>query len=171
MLFTKGSNFLSNSSLFVLFNIFYPINKQNEINVLKYLKTLCEQALAKYPKSLTQDQQIYEQKKQEFDFNFNYRNCLLLLMSEKKVLIYYIEFCTYCLNLLKMKNKKKVIEKVTKDLQDNNLKYNFYIKDAILKLINEEDDGDINMDDKNEEEIKHSVKSQSMEEEELELII
>ena len=70
-----------------------------------------------------------------------------------------------------MKNKKKVIEKVTKDLQDNNLKYNFYIKDAILKLINEEDDGDINMDDKNEEEIKHSVKSQSMEEEELELII
>ena len=85
MLFTKGSNFLSNSSLFVLFNIFYPINKQNEINVLKYLKTLCEQALAKYPKSLTQDQQIYEQKKQEFDFNFNYRNCLLLLMSEKKV--------------------------------------------------------------------------------------
>ena len=70
-----------------------------------------------------------------------------------------------------MKNKKKVIEKVTKDLQDNHLKYNFYIKDAILKLINEEDEGDIDMDDKNEEEIKHSDKSQSMEEEDLELII
>ena len=160
-----------NPEMSINYYFFYPINKQNEINVLKYLKTLCEQALAKYPTNLTQDQQIYEQKKHESYFNFNYRNCLLLLMSEKKVLIYYIEFCTYCLNLLKMKNKKKVIEKVSKDLQDNNLKYNFYIKDAILKLINEEDDGDINMDDKNEEEIKHSVKSQSMEEEELELII
>ena len=160
-----------NPEMSINYYFFYPINKQNEINFLKYLKTLCEQALAKYPTNLSQDQQIYEQKKQECDFNFNYRNCLLLLMSEKKVLIYYIEFCTYCLNLLKMKNKKKVIEKVSKDLQDNNLKYNFYIKDAILKLINEEDEGDIDMDDKNEEEIKHSDKIQSMEEEDLELII
>ena len=151
-----------NPEMSINYYFFYPVNKQNEINVLKYLKILCEQALSKYPTSLTQDQQIYEQKKQECDFNFNYRNCLLLLISEKKVLIYYIEFCDYCLNLLKMKNKKKVIEKVTKDLQDNHLKYNFYIKDAILKLINEEDE-DINMDE-NEEEIKNSDKSQSMEE-------
>ena len=137
----------------------------NEINVLKYLKYLCEQALAKYPTSLTKDEQIYEEKKQSQDFNFNYRNCLLLLMSEKKVLIFYIEFCDYCLKLLRMKNKKKVIEKATRDLQENNLKFNFYIKDAILKIIKEEENN--NDIENNEEEIKDSDQSQSMEEEDI----
>ena len=152
-----------NPDMSINYYFFYPINKINEINVLKYLKNLCEQALAKYPTSLNRDQQIYEQNKQKNDFNFNYRNCLLLLMSEKSVLIYYIEFCDYCLKLLTMKNKKKVLEKVTKDLQNNNNKFNFYIKDAILKLINEEEDDNNN---KNEEEIKDCEQSQSMEEEE-----
>ena len=158
-----------NPEMSINYYFFYPINKLNEINVLKYLKYIFEQALAKYPTSVTRDQQIYEEKKQSRDFNFNYRNCLLLLISEKKVLIYYIEFCNYCLKLLKTKNKKKVIEKATNDLRDNNIKFNFYIKDAILKLINEEEDenGNDNIINNDEEEIKNSDKSQSMEEEDI----
>ena len=132
---------------------------------MKYLKYLCEQALSKYPTSLTKDNQIYEEKKESPDFNFNYRNCLLLLMSEKKVLIFYIEFCDYCLKLLRMKNKKKVIEKATRDLQENNLKFNFYIKDAILKIVKEEEENNVDIENK-EEEIKDSDQSHSMEEEE-----
>ena len=146
---------------------FYPVNKNNEINVLKYLKNLCEQALQKYPTSLFQDQTIYDEEKDKNDFNFNYRNCLLLVMSEKKVLIYYIEFCNYCLKLLNMKNKKKVIEKISKDLQDSDVKFNFYIKDSILKLINEEENSETNIDIHNEEEIKEIDESQNMEEEEI----
>ena len=144
---------------------FYPVNKTNEINVLKYLKNLCEKALQKYPTTLYQDQTIYNENKNNKDFNFNYRNCLLLVMSEKKVLIYYIEFCNYCLKLLNMRNKKKVLEKITKDLQDTDVKFNFYIKDSILKLINDEDNNDDNIDMKNEEEIKEIDESQNMEEE------
>ena len=152
-----------NPDMSINYYFFYPINKTNEIGVLKYLKYLCNQALAKYPTSLSRDQMIYKENEQK-NINFNYRNCLLLLMSEKKVLIYYIEFCDYCLKLLRMKNKKKVIEKITKDLKDDIPKYNFYVKDAILKLINEEKDDDEN-NEENEEEIKDSDKSQSMEEE------
>ena len=154
-----------NPDMSINYYFFYPINKINEINVLKYLKYLCEQALSKYPTSLTKDKQIYEEKKESPDFNFNYRNCLLLLMSEKKVLIFYIEFCDYCLKLLRMKNKKKVIEKATRDLQENNLKFNFYIKDAILKIVKEEEENDVDIENK-EEEIKDSEQSHSMEEEE-----
>ena len=152
-----------NPDMSINYYFFYPINKTNEIGVLKYLKYLCNQALAKYPTSLSRDQMIYKENEQK-NINFNYRNCLLLLMSEKKALIYYIEFCDYCLKLLRMKNKKKVIEKITKDLKDDIPKYNFYVKDAILKLINEEKDDDEN-NEENEEEIKDSDKSQSMEEE------
>jgi hypothetical protein len=144
---------------------FYPVNKTNEIKVLRSLKNLCEQALQKYPTTLYQDQKIYEENKNNKDFNFNYRNCLLLVMSEKKVLIYYIEFCNYCLKLLNMRNKKKVLEKISKDLQDSDVKFNFYIKDSILKLINDEDNNDDNIDMKNEEEIKEIDESQNMEEE------
>ena len=144
---------------------FYPINKMNEINSLKFLKYLCEQALKKYPTNIIQDREIYEEYKQKSNFNFNYKNCLLLIMSEKNVLIYYIEFCDYCLKLLNMKSKRKVIEKVSKDLKDSDTKINLYIKDYILKLVNdEEDDEDINI--KNEEEIKNCEdQSQNMEEE------
>jgi histone-lysine N-methyltransferase SETD3 len=146
---------------------FYPVNKTNEINVLKYLKNLCEKALQKYPTTLYQDQTIYNENKNNKDFNFNYRNCLLLVMSEKKVLIYYIEFCNYCLKLLNMRNKKKVLEKISKDLQDSDVKFNFYIKDSILKLINEEENSETNIDIHNEEEIKEIDESQNMEEEEI----
>ena len=144
---------------------FYPINKMNEINSLKFLKYLCEQALKKYPTNIIQDREIYEEYKQKSNFNFNYKNCLLLIMSEKNVLIYYIEFCDYCLKLLNMKSKRRVIEKVSKDLKDSDAKINLYIKDYILKLVNdEEDDEDINI--KNEEEIKNCEdQSQNMEEE------
>ena len=50
-------------------------------------------------------------------------------------------------------------------MQDSDVKFNFYIKDSILKLINDEDNNDDNIDMKNEEEIKEIDESQNMEEE------
>ena len=66
-----------------------------------------------------------------------------------------------------MKNKNKVMEKISKDLQDSDVKFNFYIKDSILKLINEEENSETNIDINNEEEIKEIDVSQNMEEEEI----
>ena len=60
-------------------------------------------------------------------------------MSEKKVLNYYINFCEYCLKLLKTKKKIEVLGKITKDFKENDYKFNFYIKDSLLKLINEKE--------------------------------
>ena len=88
-----------NEETAINYYFFYPINKKLEIKVLKHLKSLCEQALAKYPTTIIQDQKIYKENKNKKDFDFNYRNCLLLLISEKNVLMYYIRFCEYCLKL------------------------------------------------------------------------
>ena len=132
-----------NEEMTLNYYFFYPINRDIEIKVLKQLKLLCEQALAKYPTTMKEDQRIFNENKNKKDFNFNYRNCLLLLMSEKKVLNYYINFCEYCLKLLKTKKKIEVLGKITKDFKENDYKFNFYIKDSLLKLINEkEKEGD-----------------------------
>ena len=132
-----------NEEMTLNYYFFYPINRDIEIKVLKQLKLLCEQALAKYPTTMKEDQKIFNENKNKKDFNFNYRNCLLLLMSEKKVLNYYINFCEYCLKLLKTKKKIEVLGKITKDFKENDYKFNFYIKDSLLKLINEkEKEGD-----------------------------
>jgi histone-lysine N-methyltransferase SETD3 len=128
-----------NEEMTLNYYFFYPINRDIEIKVLKQLKLLCEQALAKYPTTMKEDQRIFNENKNKKDFNFNYRNCLLLLMSEKKVLNYYINFCEYCLKLLKTKKKIEVLGKITKDFKENDYKFNFYIKDSLLKLINEKE--------------------------------
>ena len=46
------------------------------------------------------------------------------------------------MNLLKTKKLNDAIDKVAKDYKENDFKYNFYIKEVILKLIceNEEED-------------------------------
>ena len=111
-----------NEEMTLNYYFFYPINRDIEIKVLKQLKLLCEQALAKYPTTMKEDQRIFNENKNKKDFNFNYRNCLLLLMSEKKVLNYYINFCEYCLKLLKTKKKIEVLGKITKDFKENDYK-------------------------------------------------
>ena len=79
-------------------------------------------------------------------------------MNEKSVLMYYINFCEYCLKLLKTKKKIDVIGKLAKDFKDNDFKLNFYIRDAILKLINEreeeEDDKDFEKKEKQKEDME-----------------
>ena len=150
-----------NDEISINYYFFYPINKAMEIKVLNHLKFLCEKALEKYPTTIEQDKKVYKENKNKKDFNFNYRNCLLLLISEKNVLLYYIQFCDYCLKLLNSKKLTEVLGNIAKDYKENDFKYNFYIKEVILKLINEEDE-----DDKKEYEKKQKVK-EDMDEEDL----
>ena len=70
--------------------------------------------------------------------SFNLRNCLLLLMSEKTVLSYFIYFCEYCLELLKLKAQIDVLNKLSIDYKYNDCQFDFYIQEVVLKLINDE---------------------------------
>ena len=112
-----------------------PITKELEIHVLKHLHLLCRKALAKYPTTFEQDQNIYKTKK---NISFNIRNILLLLMSEKTVLSYFMYFCEYCLELLKLKTQIDVLSKLSIDYKYNDCQFDFYIQEIVLKLINNE---------------------------------
>ena len=112
-----------------------PITKELEIHVLKHLHLLCRKALAKYPTTFEQDQNIYKTKK---NISFNLRNILLLLMSEKTVLSYFMYFCEYCLDLLKLKTQMDVLSKLSTDYKYNDCQFDFYIQEIVLKLINNE---------------------------------
>ena len=111
------------------------INKELEIQVLKHLHLLCRKSLIKYPTTFEQDQLFYKNKK---NISFNMRNCLLLLMSEKTVLSYFIYFCEYCLDLLKLKTQVDVLSKLSNDYKYNDCQFDFYIQEVVLKLINNE---------------------------------
>ena len=111
------------------------INKDLEKQVLKHLHLLCRKALAKYPTTFDQDQNLYKTKK---NINFNLRNCLLLLMSEKTVLAYYIYFCEYCLELLSLKNQIEVLSKLSSDYKYSDCQFDFYIQEVVLKLVSNE---------------------------------
>jgi len=110
-----------------------PITKELEIQVLKHLHLLCRKALAKYPTTFEQDQNLYQTKKNNISFNL--RNCLLLIMSEKTVLSYFIYFCEYCLDLLKMKTQMDILTKLSNDYKYNDNQFDFYIQEIVLKLI------------------------------------
>ena len=112
-----------------------PISKELEINVLKHFRLLCKKELVKYPTTFEQDENLYKTKK---NISFNLRNILLLLMSEKTVLSYFIYFCEYCIELLKLKTKKDILTKLSKDYKYNDYQFDFYIQEVVLKLIDEE---------------------------------
>ena len=114
------------------FDYISPINKEIEINVLKKLKVLLMDALNQYPTTLEQDTKIYNENK---NISFNYKNCLLLIMGEKKVINYYIYFCEYCLEKLKINNRKQLIDELSININD--FQFEFYLQEALLKLIKE----------------------------------
>ena len=109
-----------------------PVNIEIEINVLKKLKILLIQALNQYPTTIEQDKKIYKEDK---NISFNCKNCLLLTISEKNVIDYYIYFCEFCLDLLKVKNRKELIDKLSTNIND--FQFEFYLQEALLKLIKE----------------------------------
>ena len=109
-----------------------PISKELEIKVLKHLHLLCRKALNNYPTTYEEDNLTLKSKK---NISFNYRNCLLLLMSEKSVLSYYIYFCEYCLSLFNKTSELEILTKLSMDYKYNECQFDFYIQEVIMKLI------------------------------------
>ena len=114
----------------VSFYYIEPISKELEIKVLKHLNSILREALRRYPTSLEEDKKLLKNK----NISFNQRNCLLLIISEKILLIYYIYFCEYCLTLFTL-TEREIITKVSHDYKYNNCQFSFYIQEVILKLI------------------------------------
>ena len=114
----------------VSFYYIEPISKELEIKVLKHLNSILREALRRYPTSLEEDKKLLKNK----NISFNQRNCLLLIISEKILLIYYIYFCEYCLTLFTL-TEREIIAKVSHDYKYNNCQFSFYIQEVILKLI------------------------------------
>ena len=114
----------------VSFYYIEPISKELEIKVLKHLNSILREALRRYPTSLDEDKKMLKNK----NISFNQRNCLLLIISEKILLIYYIYFCAYSLTLCTL-TEREIITKVSNDYKYNNCQFSFYIQEVILKLI------------------------------------
>ena len=131
----NSSENIYNEEVPLTFYYIQPISKELEIKVLKHLSLLCRRALGKYPTTFEEDQNLLKTKK---NISFNLRNCLLLLMSEKTVLSYFIFFCEYCLELLKLKTQIEVLTKLSTDYKYNDCQFDFYIQEIVLKLINDE---------------------------------
>ena len=131
----NSSENVYNEEVPLTFYYIEPISKELEIKVLKHLSLLCRRALGKYPTTFEEDQNLLKSKK---NISFNLKNCLLLLMSEKTVLSYFIFFCEYCIELLKLKTQIEVLTKLSTDYKYNDCQFDFYIQEVVFKLINEE---------------------------------
>ena len=131
----SSSENIYNGEVPLTFYYIQPINKELEIKVLKHLSLLCRRALGKYPTTFEEDLNLIKTKK---NISFNLRNCLLLLMSEKTVLSYFIYFCEYCTELLKLKTQIEVLTKLSTDYKYSDCQFDFYIQEIVLKLVNDD---------------------------------
>ena len=118
-----------------MYNTFYnsvaPISKELEIKVLKHFHFLLKDALKQYPTTLEEDRMILKKKK---NLSYNIKNCIILVMSEKKVLHYFIDFCEYCLKLFKM-SEIQIISQINNDYKNYEIQCKEYIEKVLLKLI------------------------------------
>ena len=131
----SSSENIYNGEVPLTFYYIQPISKELEIKVLKHLNLLCRRALGKYPTTFEEDLNLIKTKK---NISFNLRNCLLLLMSEKTVLSYFIYFCEYCLELLRLKTQIEVLTKLSTDYKYSDCQFDFYIQEIVLKLVNDD---------------------------------
>ena len=131
----SSSENIYNEEVPLTFYYIQPISKELEIKVLKHLGLLCRRALGKYPTTFEEDLNLIKTKK---NISFNLRNCLYLLMSEKTVLSYFIYFCEYCLELLKLKTQMEVLTKLSTDYKYSDCQFDFYIQEIVLKLVNDD---------------------------------
>lgn len=116
---------------------------ENEICCLKFILTLIKSANSKYPTTLNQDLEIININT---NLTENEINCILMRMSEKKVLEFFREFCEFTLDFIEnldlkqkcSKNKRKM-KNVKKMLQENYEIQNFlpYFENVLFKLIND----------------------------------
>jgi len=91
-----------------------PLSIDNEILALQILKNECYTRLNKYPQPIEYDEEALKKSK---ILTFNQKNCLLLRLSEKKILKYYIEISDQAIDALKFKSKE-MLKKISQNLKN-----------------------------------------------------
>jgi hypothetical protein len=90
--------FEDNSPSFFLIS---PIDKYNEIKLLNKILDIISCKLNNYKTTLQEDENLIKEAK----LNINLRNCIIMRMSEKKILKFFLHFAQYCLDLYSMTEK------------------------------------------------------------------
>jgi len=72
---------------------------ENEIATWKYIDGRADAALAKYPNTLEEDNNILERDSTENFLGFNKRNCVIYRKGEKE-LLYYLKDCAEKVSIL-----------------------------------------------------------------------
>ena len=127
----KGQDYTYiNQKAIPLFYHIEPFVIENELKVLHRLKEICQCELTNYQSSYEDDIEILNGQTQLI---YNQRNCIIIRISEKEILLFYIAFCEYCIELLSLNSKDKIVSKVSYDYKDNNCPYEYYISN-ILRL-------------------------------------
>lgn len=85
------------------FYLISPINMQQEIKVLQKIRDIMKEYLNLYKSKLQEDLEIINSINNERQLlTNNQRNCIIMRISEKKVLHFYLNFAEYCLELFEM---------------------------------------------------------------------
>lgn len=103
-----------------------------EKNVLMSFLEILEQHLEKYTTTLEEDEEILQNKKDSLTFNL--RNCLIMRISEKRILHFYIEFSEYCLSLIE-RSFDEAKDVLADDWGNNTSPYDLYLFDTLLPLL------------------------------------
>ena len=123
----KGQDYTYiNQKAIPLFYHIEPFSIENELEVLNRLKEICQCELTNYHTSYEEDIEILNG-----ELTYNQRNCIIIRMSEKEILLFYIAFCDYCKELLSLNSKDKIISKVSYDYKDSNCPYEYYISNIL----------------------------------------
>jgi hypothetical protein len=113
-----------------LFYNIYPINIENEKQVLTRIKKISSDYLIAYPTSREEDLKLLDT-----DLTQNIRNCILMRMGEKSVLNFYLDFANYSLSLIEINNIKEIKKKIKRDFSNKVCPYERYFNDVLLNLI------------------------------------
>jgi hypothetical protein len=113
-----------------LFYNIYPINIENETQVLLKIQKMTIDYLSMYPTTKEEDLKLLET-----ELSQNIRNCVLMRLGEKSVLMYYLELTKYSLSLIEINNIKEIKKKVKKDFANKTNPYEHYINEVLLNLI------------------------------------
>lgn len=108
-----------------------PISCENEIQVLRHMKVLFEEQIARYPTTLEEDMATLESN--VYEFGSNHRNVLVVLRGEKEVCKHYVDLADQCIPLLESqwKDVKKTVNKNFKGPGD----INAYVTAVVVPLV------------------------------------
>lgn len=121
---------INNNSYIQSFYSINPISVENEQDALIHLRELCINELKGYSTTIEQDMNMLSND--SLKLSFNERNCIIIRLSEKKVLQFYIEMCESALKLFQLNEKELIQAIITNEEYE---KIEKYIQDVIWVLL------------------------------------